>query len=195
MIKTKGFLYLIGISLILFVSGCGDSTVEKVDNAKAETTDNTEGDQQEENATNQSETNNSEEDSAEEDLGVGDSVSFNDVIITLNDARIEPGGDFDEPENEQFVVVNLTAENKSDEEANVSSMMNVELYDEEGYSYSTTILMEGTKGQFDGSIPTGKKLRGEIPFDVPASETYELHFSDPFQSGKAIWTIDAGDLE
>src|SRR5699024_5309556 len=110
-------------------------------------------------------------------------------------ARIEPGGDFDEPENEQFVVVNLTAENKSDEEANVSSMMNVELYDEEGYSYSTTILMEGTKGQFDGSIPTGKKLRGEIPFDVPASETYELHFSDPFQSGKAIWTIDAGDLE
>lgn len=64
----------------------------------------------------------------------------------------------------------------------MSSIMNVELKDAEGYSYSTTILTEGTKGQFDGSIEPGGKLKGEIPFDVPKSDNYELHFSNPFKS-------------
>ncbi|WBX82178.1 DUF4352 domain-containing protein [Virgibacillus salarius] len=104
------------------------------------------------------------------------------------------GGDFDEPENDQFVVVNLTAENNTDEEQTMSSMMNVELKDVDGYSYTTTILTEGVKAQFDGTIEPGGTLRGEIPFDVPESDSYELHFSDPFKSGKAIWKIPAEKL-
>ena len=123
-------------------------------------------------------------------FSVGDSVEFDGMKITLNEARIEEGGEFDEPTEEQFVVANLTIENGTDEEQTVSSVMNIELKDDEGYTYNTTILTEGTKGQLDGTLPPGESMKGDIPFDVSKSDKYELHFSDPFKSGKAIWVID-----
>lgn len=130
----------------------------------------------------------------EQQLKIGEAVNFDGLKITLNSARIEKGGELDTPSEEQFVVVNLTAENTTDKEQVVSSIMNVELKDAEAYAYTTTILTEGIKGQFDGSIQAGGTLRGEIPFDVPKSDKYELHFSNPFTSGKAIWVIPAAEL-
>src|SRR5690606_2937244 len=127
----------------------------------------------------------------EQKLKVGESVNFDGLTITLNEARIEKGGEFDEPEKDKFIVVNLTAENTTDEEQVVSSVMNIELKDTDGYSYNTTFLTEGIQGQFDGSIEPGGKLRGEIPFDVPESDEYQLHFGNPFKKGKAIWIIPA----
>ncbi|MUV36760.1 hypothetical protein JNUCC1_00564 [Lentibacillus sp. JNUCC-1] len=185
--KMYGLMALAMVFMMLFLGACGESDIEKDVSAA----NNEEGS----NSNNAAKNGDTEDDSdSTESLNVGEAVNFNGVKITLNEARIEPGGEFDTPENDQFIVVNLTAENNSDEEATMSSIMNVELYDDEGYSYSTTILTEGTKGQFDGAIPAGKKLRGEIPFDVPEAESYELHFSDPFQSGKAIWVINSEDL-
>ncbi|API91706.1 hypothetical protein J32TS6_40720 [Virgibacillus pantothenticus] len=136
----------------------------------------------------------SKEKSETQELAIGETVEFDGMKITLNEARIEPGGEFDEPQEDQFIVVNLTAENNTEKEQVMSSIMNVELKDADGYSYSTTILTEGTKAQFDGNVEAGGKLRGEIPFDVAKSDSYELHFSDPFKSGKAIWKIPADKL-
>lgn len=159
--------------------GCGESEISKVE---GDGTEEVKAEEKKDDAP------------KEQTLKVGETVNFDGLKITLNEARIEPGGEFDSPQNEQFVVVNLTAENTTEEEQAVSSIMNVELKDSEGYSYNTTILTEGIKGQFDGSVVAGGKLRGEIPFDVPASETYELHFSDPFKSGKAIWVVPSSEL-
>lgn len=181
--KRVAILFMIFTFTFLLI-GCEESSIEKVDSKENAATDNKASDKSDKDA----------DDNKTENLSVGESVNFNDVTITLNEVRIESGGEFDEPENDKFIVANLTAENNSDEEIVVSSMVNVELYDDEGYSYTTTILIEGTKGQFDGSIPAGKKLRGEIPFDVSEAESYELHFSDPFKSGKAIWKIGQDDL-
>lgn len=179
------FLLLLSASVL---AACGEAEIEKVS-----------GDSKSEEAPKEDQP--KEEQPKEEakpetqQLKIGDTVDFDGLKITLNSARIEPGGEFDQPQEEQFVVVNLTAENTTGEEQVVSSIMNIELKDIEGYAYTTTILMEGTKGQFDGSIVAGDSLRGEIPFDVATSETYELHFSDPFKTGKAIWVIPAGELE
>lgn len=163
--------------LAISLAACGEAEISKVDDGDDST------DQKEENK------------SEEQNLQIGDSVNFDGLKITLNEARIEEGGEFDEPENDQFVVVNLTVENTTDEEQVVSSILNVELKDSENYSYSTTILLEGTKGQLDGSVEPGGSLRGDIPFDVPQSEEYQLHFSDPFKSGKAIWIIPSSELQ
>lgn len=160
---------------------CGDAEVTKV-----------EGNNDGGNSSQESEA--AKEAPAEQQLKVGETVDFDGLKVTLNEARIEKGGDFDEPQEEQFLVVNLTAENTKDEEATVSSIMNIELMDADAYSYTTTILTEGVKGQFDGTIAAGGKLRGEIPFDVPKSDSYELHYSNPFKSGKAIWVIPASEL-
>lgn len=182
--------------LVIGLVGCDESSIEKVDDGGNNNQEEVVNNNEEENEqTENNDNNESNEESATENLAVGDSVNFNDVTVTLNEVRIEPGGEWDDPDHDQFIVVNLTAENNSDEEITISSMLNIELYDEESYSYSTTILMDGIKSQFDGSIPAGKSLRGEIPFDVPESSEYELHYSEPFMSGKAIWTITSADLD
>lgn len=135
-----------------------------------------------------------ENDGDPESLLVGQSVNFNDVKITLNEVRIEKGGEWDESKNDHFIVLNLTAENNSDEEVRISTI-NVELYDDESYKYHPTHLSEGMKSTFDGAVPAGRKLRGELAFDVPHSEEYEIHYSDLIKTGKAIWIIPADDLE
>src|SRR5699024_2147273 len=102
--------------------------------------------------------------------------------------------DFDTPDNDQFLVANLTVENTTDEEKLISSLIYFELKDDEGYSYSATFLIEGTKGQLDGSIPAGDKLRGEIVFDVSDSDEYKLHFDEPFSTGKATWIFSNDEI-
>ncbi|CDQ41468.1 hypothetical protein M948_20775 [Virgibacillus sp. CM-4] len=180
----KVLFFSFTMMLIFMLAACGESEIKEAD---ADT-----------------DTESAKDDSAEEkekekpktqELAIGDAVEFDGMKITLNEARIEPGGDFDEPQEEQFVVVNLTAENNTEEEQTMSSIMNVELKDADGYAYTTTILTEGVKAQFDGSIEPGGTLRGEIPFDVPKSDSYELHFSNPFKSGKAIWKIPSDQLQ
>ncbi|MBR7797247.1 DUF4352 domain-containing protein [Agaribacter marinus] len=176
----KILLLSFSLVLIFMLVACGEAEIKEAGADDGEKTSDDSADKKEKPKT--------------QELAIGDAVEFDGMKITLNEARIEPGGDFDEPENDQFVVVNLTAENNTDEEQTMSSMMNVELKDVDGYSYTTTILTEGVKAQFDGTIEPGGTLRGEIPFDVPESDSYELHFSDPFKSGKAIWKIPAEKL-
>ncbi|SHG70464.1 DUF4352 domain-containing protein [Ornithinibacillus halophilus] len=189
---SKRIILYLFISFVFVLAGCGGD-----DAGNDENTGNNADTEEENNTENTTDTGDEtgNDDQNVEDLSIGDSATFNDVTITLNEVRVEPGGEFDEADNDKFVVVNMTAENNSDEEVTISSMLNVELYDEDGYSYTTTILTEGIQGQFDGTVAAGKKLRGEIPFDVPDSGSYELHYSDPFGSNRAIWIIDANDLE
>lgn len=183
--KLKKVLFLcfalfISISLV----ACGEAEVKELDNIEEETTNSKDNEDQNENQKDQEVV-----DDENKKYEVGDTVEFDGMEITLNEVRIEEGGQFDTPENDQFIVANLTVENMTDEEQLVSSIMNIELKDDEGYAYNTTFLTEGTKGQLDGSIESGGKLTGEIPFDVATSETYELHYSDLLKSGKAIWII------
>lgn len=193
----KVIYLLLSALMVMILTACGESEIESVDSDSTADTETNEQNNDTNDGTAEEPEENEEVETPEVDtqnLAIGDSVNFDGLIITLNEARIEPGGEWDEPSEEQFIVVNLTAENTTDEEETVSSIMNIELKDEESYSYNTTMLMEGTKGQFDGSIEPGGSLRGEIPFDVPVSGSYELHFSNPFQSGKAIWKIPAEKL-
>lgn len=181
----KLYLILLMGLISIFLVACGDAEVSPTENEEADV------DVEETGSAEESE----ESEEVEEELSVGDSIDFDGMTITLNSARIEAGGDFDEPAEDQFLVANLTIENGTDEEQPVSSIMNIELKDADGYAYSTTFLTEGTKGQLDGSIQAGDKMRGEIPFDVSESDVYHLNYSDPFKSGKAVWVIPTDALE
>lgn len=175
-------MFFMMLLTIVVLGACGESDIKKTDSAK-------------EKQETKKETKKEEKKDETQQLKVGESATIDGVKVTLNSVRIEKGGEFDTPQKGQFLVVNLTAENTTKEEQNVSSMANVELLDKDGYKYTTTILTEGTQGQFDGAIPASGKLRGEIPFDVPTSDSFELHYSIPFKSGKAIWKIAASDLQ
>lgn len=188
--RKKTIKLIIAFLLIFLVTGCKDNETSI---KKAEKEDPTEAGS--ENAeTEENETTDSEDDNLDQ-LKIGEAITFEETTITLNEARLEPGGEYEKPNNDHYLVVNLTAENNSaDQEFIMSSLLNVELKDEEGNAYSATILTEGAGEQFDGDVQAGDTMIGDIPFDVLQSDTYELYFTNPFDSGEAVWLIDSEDL-
>jgi hypothetical protein len=132
----------------------------------------------------------------EQELGVGDSIEAEGVEATLNDVRILPATDFDQPiENpdNSFLAVDLTFENVSDEAVSISSLLEFVLKNEEGYSASQTIHSQ-QKELAEGEIAPDEKASGEIVYEVPPqSRGLQLDYK-PFASGGTYtWTI--GDLQ
>ena len=171
----KGLMFaatMLTVSLTL--AACGESTIEQKDTTEISSE--------------------VQETKTIEKFAVGDTVVFDGTEVTLNELRTEAGGQFDTSSEGKFVVANITMKNTTAEEINISSLFGFELKDADGYSYNSTFLSEGTKGSLSGAIEPGGTLRGEIPFDVPDSDTYELHYSDLFKSGKAIWSISSTEL-
>ncbi|OAB43373.1 DUF4352 domain-containing protein [Paenibacillus glacialis] len=120
----------------------------------------------------------------------GDAVTFNDLIITLNSAKDHKGNDFQKPaDGKVFKVVDVTIENKGTKEAPISSIINTSMVDSDGYKY-TIALATFVENQLDGSVPAGRKLRGQVAFEIPKDAPgLEFIFSDPFTKGQAIWNL------
>jgi len=186
-------LFAVGMVLV----GCGEeSTIEPVENdtTNDEETPTDEAEAPEEEATEEDETDEAEEEVKE--LGIGDTVNFDGLHITVNDAYITKGNpdEFTEAMNDYYVVVDVTIENTTGQSAAVSSLMQISLLDADGYSQDIGIGLN-TKGSLDGEIGAGRKLSGEVAFDVHDSDYFEFIFEDPFTTGQAIWKLDKANLE
>lgn len=182
MIKNKLFTSTAALVLgAVILTGCTEAEIEKVEAPEAE----------------QETTEVEETEPAEvQDLRVGDVIEYNDLKVTLNSVRKYEGSadTFDEAQNDFYLVFDVIVENMGDEPANISSMLNFNLLDGESYAQDFGMLID-QKGSLDGEIGNGRKLAGEVVFDVVQSDKYEFIFEDPFAGGQAIWVIEAGDFE
>lgn len=166
------------LSAVVVLAACGEASIEPVEKNEAEgaEVDETEGTEE-------------SEEVVDESLTVGDTVNFDGLEITLNEAYTSSGSDWETPENDQYVILDLTIENTTDETANVSTLLQMSMQDEASYNYDIALYTE-TKGSLDGEVGAGRDMRGEVAFDVDQSGVYEFIFEDPFASGQAIWTIE-----
>lgn len=130
-----------------------------------------------------------------EEFGIGETIEYDGMEITLKSVRTESGGGFHTPSNDKFIVADVAIENNSEEERIVSTFFNIDLEDDSGYKYKSMIALDGVEENIDGSMTTGENLRGEIPFDVSESDFYQLTYIDPFKTGKAVWTIQADSID
>lgn len=186
----KKLSLLFGASILAgsILVGCGESTVEPVEAeeevAAAEDVEAVE----EENTEDVEEETVEEEEVVEESISVGSTVNFDGLHITLNDVYTSEGNDFETPENDHYLVLDLTIENTTDESAHISTLMQMSIQDDEGYTHDVAFFTD-VKGSLDGEIGPGRNNRGEVPFDVNASDTYEFIFENPWTSGQAIWEV------
>jgi len=155
--------------------GCGESDIQKV-----------EGD----NSAEQQKV----EEKKQETLKIGDAVKFDGLKVKVLGVREFKGDQFFKPENDKFVLVQVEVVNTTNEPQTVSSMLQTRLMDAEGQSQDAALTGD-EKGQLDGEIGPGRKLKGEVAFDVMKSDYYEFIFEDPFTTGQAIWKIDAKDIK
>ncbi|MBW7473783.1 DUF4352 domain-containing protein [Paenibacillus oenotherae] len=172
---------LLSLALVatLLLSACSEAKIKKVEPTAADST-----------GTNQNGGDTDEETNPPATFKIGDSVIFDDLIITVNSLSGHTGGDYEKPEEGKvFIVVDATIENTAEDTANVSTLLMMKLADAEGYYYNPTIATF-VEGQLDGQIPSGRKKRGQVAFQVPKDAAgFEFIFETPLSSsGQAIWS-------
>ncbi len=177
--KSLWFMLLLGVlAASLILVGCGETvTPEKVDP----------DDPEEDNG-------NTEQ---AEKYGVGDTVKMGDLQFTLNGVRYEAGSEFWAPdEGTKWIVFDCTLENKGSESEAISSLMMFNLYDAGSYSKEIA-LADNLKGSLDGELGAGRKMAGEIAFDVSEDETKWEFIFEPqvFGFGQAIYDVTADDIK
>jgi len=143
------------ICLAMFLVGCSEGvTPEKING-------DTGG------AAESQQSGNGEAQTKTEIFDIGDSVKAGELVFTVNSTRTDNGNDVFKPtEGNLFYIVDVTVENTGNESEAVSSLMMFTLFDSEGYNYTVTFGPE-TRGQVDGEISPGQKLRGELVFEIP----------------------------
>ncbi|MBC2723324.1 DUF4352 domain-containing protein [Desulfosporosinus sp.] len=108
---------------------------------------------------------------------IGDTFKLGDLQYKVNGIRTTNGNQVMKPKDgNTFLLIDLTIENQGNVESQVSSMMSFKLVDKDGrgQEYSIGAMTDG-KGQLDGSIASGRKLSGELGYEVSkGSQTYEL---------------------
>ena len=110
---------------------------------------------------------------------VGDTITKDDVYVTLSDVR-EFEAEYMKPaEGNVYVAFHLEIENKSDTPIAVSSLMCFEAYfDDYAANFSLGGQTESGENQLDGEIAPGKKMKGAICYEVPADwSAAEIHFN------------------
>ncbi|RAQ96594.1 hypothetical protein A4R35_13690 [Thermogemmatispora tikiterensis] len=122
---------------------------------------------------------------------VGEVVTFNNTWqITLNSVQTSPGQGFDQPNaGDQYLLLDVTLQNVSNDEQEVAADFNFTLRDTEGREIQMTFV------SFASPPPTGKvepqqKIRGTLAYEVPQNQhDFVLSFSDIMQSGQLFWDI------
>jgi hypothetical protein len=109
--------------------------------------------------------------------GIGDALEGTASRITLNSVSFAKPNQFLEPTYGLFIVANITIENLSEEALSISSLGSFELQGSDLYIYSQALGLE-TRGSLDSTIPSGGSLRGEIAFDVPELDSFELRYKE-----------------
>ena len=125
-------------------------------------------------------------------FGVGEQVSLNDVVVTMNNVTESNGSQFNKPtDGNTFILCEFTIENNSEKDLAVSSLMCFETYvDDYSTSMSLSALLESDKSQLDGTVAAGKKMNGTIGYEAPADwKEIEVRFTPDFWRGKDITFI------
>lgn len=124
-------------------------------------------------------------------LAAGQPARIGDIEVTYTGARILTPSQFEQPTaGDQYVVAAFSVQNMTAKPYNLSTLLQVTLWDKDGHKFTPTILGQTLNGDIDGTIPPSQKVAGEVPFEVPLSGApYRVQFSQPFGSTTAQWAV------
>lgn len=100
----------------------------------------------------------------------GETATVGVTKTTLNEVKESHGqGSYSPAAGNVFLLCEVTVENTSDEEMNISSMMSFActVDGEETDVSIPAMASRGDKQQMDGSIPTGESMTGVLGYEVP----------------------------
>ena len=100
---------------------------------------------------------------------VGDTVKLNGIEITFISVTENKGSTYFKPaDGKVYVLCEFEIVNNSDDELNVSSLLNFDAYCDD-YSCDISIsalAQKGNKEQLDGTVAIGKKMKGVVGYEI-----------------------------
>lgn len=118
---------------------------------------------------------------------VGDQVKSGEFVFSVNAIRKDTGSGFIKPKADHvYLIPNVTIENQSQKEANISTLLQMYIKDGDGNKYTPTITQDAT-GKVDGELLAGEKVKGDVGFEVPSKATeLFLYYEASWLTGKTI---------
>lgn len=139
------------------------------------------------------------------EFSIGETATVNNTKIKINSVKKvdkeclweyeNSCQSYNEPENDFFIVVDLTIENKGSEELSISSILSFNLKDSSGEKGKYALLTESINSQLDNSIMPGDLLKGQIAYDVKDSEKYYFYYSDSLLDNQIKFIINKNDIK
>lgn len=181
------------LGVIGAVMGGEDNEVKDVTSTNQDAKENNTEENKDGDESNTEESEETEPESEEKtEFSVGETAEQKEVQITLVNVTESSGSEFLQPdEGNIFLICEFDISNNSDEDINISSVMNFEAYCDD-YSINQDIMglqapeADG-KSQLDGSVAAGKKMNGVIAYQVPKTySTLEVNVAPDFWSSNDI---------
>ena len=121
---------------------------------------------------------------------IGDVVKLKDFKVTVNKLYKVNGDELSQPQpGNEFIAVDCSVENISNEQQAVSSVMMFKVVDKDGRECEESIggLTAAKAGQMDGEIGPGRKITGVYVVEVPKGTTgLELEFNGSLLLGGQV---------
>ena len=102
---------------------------------------------------------------------------------------------YTEPNNDFFIIIDLTIENTGDEDLAISSMMSFALKDNTGEKGKYAFLTKSINSQLDGSVMPNDSLKGQIGFDIKDSEEYSFYFLDSLLDSQIKFVFSKDEIK
>jgi hypothetical protein len=121
---------------------------------------------------------------------IGTTQKVGDAEVTVHGVRESRGGEFLKPDpGNKWVIVDVSARNVGSDPYALSSMLQTAVRDSSGRNYNLAIGAD-TQGSFDGTMPVGGTIRGEVAFEVPVNAPGLVFiFEQAFGTTQAFWTL------
>jgi hypothetical protein len=121
---------------------------------------------------------------------IGTTQKVGDAQVTVHGTRESVGETYLQPAaGSKWVIVDISARNVGGDPYSLSSLLQCSMRDAEGRNYNITVGPH-TNGSFDGTMPVGGSIRGEVVFEVPTAATGLMFiFGQSFGTGQAFWAV------
>jgi len=125
---------------------------------------------------------------------VGQTLTISGVDVTVNSVESSTVDSLSSsPSEDIYLIVDMTLVNNSSDEVALSSLLSFSLRGSDAYEYSVAIFVD-TKGSLDTSVAPGDQVRGQIAFDVPNLDYYDLSVQPSLFGDKGVFRIVASDI-
>ncbi len=123
-------------------------------------------------------------------LQAGESAVVGGIEATYESARSETGGLIPPDDGNEYLILKFTMVNTTQQEIIVSSLLQFELTDNAGETYSIALFAD-IEDTLDGDVPPGDTLEGEVAFEVPqGAGPFTVTYEELFVDESATWAVE-----